>query len=91
MTRAPRIILAGMFAAAVAAVASLYVAPYPVADFTAVRDAWHGSDAWLLDRRGEPLSRVRLDYARRRGEWTPLNEVSSVFAATVLASEDKNF
>src|SRR5258706_727701 len=91
MTRAHKLILGGLFAAAVAAVTSLYVAPYPVADFAAVRDAWHGSDAWLLDRRGEPLSRVRLDYARRRGEWTPLNEVSSVFAATVLASEDRNF
>ncbi|MEO8442289.1 MAG: hypothetical protein ABI547_07365, partial [Betaproteobacteria bacterium] len=80
MIRAHKVILAGLFAATVAAVASLYVAPYPVTDFAAVRDAWRGSDAWLLDRRGELLPRIRLDYARRRGEWTPLNEVSSVFA-----------
>lgn len=91
MIRKYKMIFAAFFATAIAAAASLFVAPYPVADFASVRDAWHGSDGWLLDRRGEPLSRVRLDYARRRGEWTALGDVSSVFAATLLDSEDRNF
>ena len=43
--------------------------PYPVADFDAVRATWRASDAWLLDRNGEPLSRVRIDHERRRGDW----------------------
>ena len=30
---------------------------------------WRASDAWLLDRHGEPLSRVRIDRERRRGDW----------------------
>jgi len=47
---------------------SLAVAPFPVADFVTVRDSWRASDAWLLDRNGEPLSRVRIDRERRRGD-----------------------
>ena len=77
--------LAGAFAV------SLFVAPYPVADFDAVRGAWRASDAWLLDRNGEPLSRVRIDRERRRGEWLALSEVSPALVTAVLASEDKRF
>src|SRR5262245_8648057 len=46
------------FAAAFAA--SLFFAPYPVPAFDSVRGEWRSSDAWLLDRHGEPLSRVRI-------------------------------
>src|SRR5688572_19668586 len=70
---------------------SLMVAPYPVADFAAVRGAWRASDAWLLDRHGEPLSRLRIDRQRRRGEWVKAVEVSPALTAAVLASEDKRF
>ena len=45
----------------------------------------------ILDRNGEPLSHLRVDYARRRGEWAALPDVSNVFAATLLSSEDRNF
>ena len=82
---------AGLAAAAIALAASLFVAPYPVTDFVSEREAWRGSDAWLLDRNGEPLSHLRVDYARRRGEWAALPDVSNVFAATLLSSEDRNF
>ncbi|HVP71256.1 MAG TPA: hypothetical protein VMS45_08015, partial [Gemmatimonadaceae bacterium] len=47
--------------------ASLFVAPYPVASFGLVRAQWRAADAWLLDRGGERLSRVRMDFERRRG------------------------
>ena len=47
--------LAAMFAV------SLAFSPYEVVPFATVRADWRSSDAWLLDRQGEPLSRVRID------------------------------
>ena len=84
----------GLGAAAAFAVtlaASLFMAPYPVAGFDAVRDAWRASDAWLLDRNGEPLSRVRIDHERRRGGWLALPEISPALVEMALASEDRRF
>jgi penicillin-binding protein 1C len=83
--------LAACAAAAAAFAVSLAIAPYPVSDFASVRTAWRGSDAWLLDRAGEPLSRIRIDHDRRRGDWTALTEVSPALQALVLASEDRRF
>ena len=76
---------------AVALAASLFIPPYPVADFDHVKASWRASDAWLLDRSGEPLSRVRIDHQRRRGEWIEAHAVSPALVAMVLASEDKRF
>ncbi len=45
-------VLAGAF------LVTLHVAPYSVPDFESVRGDWRGSDAWLLDRNGETLSRT---------------------------------
>jgi penicillin-binding protein 1C len=73
--RGVKFALAGGLLAGAAGFAAFFIAPYPVADFVSVRDAWHTSDAWLLDRRGEPLSRVRIDRTRRRGDWVAVNEV----------------
>jgi penicillin-binding protein 1C len=78
-------------AGAAAFAVSLMIAPYPVTGFVAVRGAWRASDAWLLDRNGEPLSRVRVDRLRRRGDWVTADEVSPALTAAVLASEDKRF
>jgi penicillin-binding protein 1C len=78
-------------AAALAFAVSLFVAPYPAASFESVRSAWRASDAWLLDRNGEPLSRVRIDHKQRRGEWAAVGEISPALAAAVLASEDRRF
>src|SRR5712691_11003574 len=78
-------VLAGAFLIA------LQVAPYAVPDFESVRGDWRGSDAWLLDRNGETLSRVRVDHERRRGDWVAVNEVSPALTAAVLASEDRRF
>ena len=77
--------------ATIAIAASFFVAPYPVPEFDTVRGAWQASDAWLLDRHGEPLSRVRVDHARRRGDWVPVNEVSPALVSAVVASEDRRF
>ncbi len=78
-------------AVTLAFVVSLFFAPYPVPDFESVRGEWRASDAWLLDRRGEPLSRVRIDRERRRGDWIGAIEVSPALIAAVLASEDRRF
>ena len=75
--------LGAVCAAAVAFAVTLTIAPYPVADYAAVRAGWRASDAWLLDRHGEPLSRVRIDRQRRRGDWVTTAEVSlALLAAT---------
>lgn len=76
---------------AAALTVSLFIAPYPVEEFAAVRIAWRASDAWLLDRNGAPLSRVRIDHERRRGDWTQIADVSPPLAALVIESEDRRF
>jgi penicillin-binding protein 1C len=71
--------------------ASFFVAPYPVESFASVRSEWRAADAWLLDRNGERLSRVRIDHERRRGEWTALSDISPALVDAVIASEDHRF
>jgi penicillin-binding protein 1C len=56
-----------------------------------VRDGAGVSDVPLLDRHGAVLHEVRLDPARRRLRWTPLEAVSPALRAAVLASEDRRF
>ncbi|HEX2827961.1 MAG TPA: penicillin-binding protein 1C [Burkholderiales bacterium] len=77
--------------AAAAFAASFFIAPYPVPSFESVKGSWHSSDAWLLDRNGVPLSKVRIDHERRRGEWVAAGDVSPALKAMVLASEDRRF
>ena len=89
-----RILLAlagGTLVTAGALTLSMFIAPYPVVPLDSVRAAWRASDAWLLDRHGEPLSRVRVDHQRRRGDWITPAEVSPAFVAAVLAAEDRRF
>ncbi|MGH8675455.1 MAG: transglycosylase domain-containing protein, partial [Burkholderiales bacterium] len=71
--------------------ASLHIAPYEVASYASVRAEWRSSDAWLLDRHGEPLSRVRIDKTRRRGDWADLAHVSPALIEAMLAAEDRRF
>ena len=88
-----RAFLMGAAVATVAGTAalSLTVAPFDVPAFGLVKAGWSSSDAWLLDRQGEPLSRVRIEMVRRRGEWTALEDVSPALLAAVIASEDRRF
>jgi penicillin-binding protein 1C len=80
-----------LLAAAGAVLASLAVAPYDVPRFDDVRAAWRSSDAWLLDRHGVALSRVRLDLGSRRGDWVALEDASPALVEAVIASEDQRF
>jgi penicillin-binding protein 1C len=69
----------------------LLIAPFEVRTYGEVKSSWRSSDAWLLDRNGEPLSRVRVDQSGRRGDWVPLAEVSPALVEAVLAAEDRRF
>ncbi|HTN28538.1 MAG TPA: penicillin-binding protein 1C [Burkholderiales bacterium] len=77
--------------AAVAWLAALHIAPYEVVSYAAARAEWRSSDAWLLDRQGEALSRVRIDKSRRRGDWVELANVSPALVDAMLAAEDRRF
>jgi penicillin-binding protein 1C len=77
--------------AALAWMVPLQIAPYEVISYAAARAEWRSSDAWLLDRRGEPLSRVRIDKSRRRGDWIELGHVSPALIDAVLEAEDRRF
>src|SRR5262249_15894668 len=79
------------FAAMTLFAASFFIAPYPVESFANVRSEWRGADAWLLDRNGERLSRVRIDHERRGGDWAALADVSPALVDAVIASEDHRF
>ena len=59
--------------------------------FKQVRQEWRSSDAWLLDRNGRELQRVRLDNTVRRFAWTGVNEISPALKDALLASEDQRF
>jgi penicillin-binding protein 1C len=82
--------VAGVVAALVLAV-SLHIAPYPVESLDDVKAKWRSADAWLLDRHGAPLSKLRLDRARRRGDWAAMADLSPAFVEAVIESEDRRF
>ena len=56
-----------------------------------VRAAHRPSDAWLLDRDGEPLHRLRTDARVRRGPWVELADVSPALRTALVLSEDRRF
>lgn len=62
-----------------------------VPSFDEVRQDWRASDWILLDRRGEPLQRLRADMQAQRGDWVTLADVSPAFRQALIVSEDKRF
>jgi penicillin-binding protein 1C len=72
------------------AVASAAVAG-PRPSYEAVRAGFISSEAWLLDRRGEPLSSLRIDPKVRRLEWVRLDDLSPRLKEALIASEDRRF
>jgi penicillin-binding protein 1C len=59
--------------------------------FAEVRVARAASEAWLLDRGGQPLQEIRVDSHARRLAWVPLAEISPTLRAAVLRAEDRRF
>jgi penicillin-binding protein 1C len=84
LARSALSILAGF--APIAGAASL-----PPPTFADVRAAHVSSEALLLDRRGAPLSEVRVDSTVRQLEWVALSEVSPAMSEALIAGEDKRF
>ncbi|AJC20489.1 penicillin-binding protein 1C [Pandoraea pulmonicola] len=66
-------------------------AVHAVPSFDDVRQDWRASDWILLDRRGEPLQRLRADMQAQRGDWVTLADVSPAFRQALIVSEDKRF
>ena len=70
---------------------SLQATGAPLPDFGQVRSAWRSSDAWLIDRNGRAMQRLRVDMAARRFEWTGIDAVSPALVRPLLAAEDQRF
>lgn len=66
-------------------------APPRLPDYAQVRREWWPSEAWLYDRDGRLLDRIRVDYKARRLDWTQLGEISPTMRAAVIAGEDRRF
>ena len=65
--------------------------PAMLPSFDTVRAAHRSSDIAVLDRRGETLALVRVDFAERRGAWISLNSISPALQRAVQHSEDHRF
>ncbi len=84
---------AGLLIAAIAAGATLdaLTAPPALPGYAAVREGWQPSEAWLYDRHGALLDRIRVDYKARRLAWTPLDALSPAMRSAVVDAEDRRF
>ncbi|EJC65395.1 multifunctional transglycosylase/transpeptidase/penicillin binding protein [Alcaligenes faecalis subsp. faecalis NCIB 8687] len=56
-----------------------------------VRQSFRSSDVQVLDRQGQLIQRVRLDFHQRRGDWVALEQISPALQLAVLMSEDRRF
>jgi penicillin-binding protein 1C len=70
---------------------ALWTAPPAMPGYAATRADWRSSEAWLRDRDGRLLDMVRIDYALRRLDWTPLDRIAPALREAVIAGEDKRF
>lgn len=59
--------------------------------FDTVRDSWRSSEARLLDRYGQPLAEVRVDFDERRLDWVGARALSPPLVRALLVAEDKRF
>ncbi len=60
-------------------------------DFDTVRDNWRSSEARLLDRHGQPLAELRVDFEERRLDWVSARTLSPPLIRALLLAEDKRF
>jgi penicillin-binding protein 1C len=67
------------------------VSPSYVRSFTEIRDSYKKSEACLLDRHGEVIQELRVDFEGRRLEWTELKDISPALIKAVIQSEDRRF
>lgn len=62
-----------------------------VREFADVKARWKPSEAYLLDRHGELLDAVRVDFGVRRFEWVTLDAISPALIQAVVDGEDRRF
>ena len=71
--------------------ASAAAAAFDLPSYKQVRQEWRSSEAWLLDRHGRELQRLRQDDSARRYAWVSIDQVSPALKEALLASEDQRF
>ncbi|NUM59349.1 MAG: transglycosylase domain-containing protein, partial [Bdellovibrionaceae bacterium] len=59
--------------------------------FEDFKEQYQISEAQLLDRHGNRVDEVRLDFRERRLEWTKLDEIAPDLLKMLLYAEDRNF
>lgn len=69
----------------------LVPAAWALPSYQEVRSDFRPSETWLLSREGEPLQRLRTDATVRRGNWTPLTDISPALRMALVLSEDQRF
>jgi len=60
-------------------------------DIAGIQQQHPPSFAWILDRHGEVLQEVRVDFSTRQAAWVPLHAVAPAIKDAVIAHEDKRF
>lgn len=70
---------------------ALHQAALALPSFAEVRRDYRESEAWLLDRHGQPLQQLRIDHQVRRLPWVSLADISPIMVRALLLSEDKRF
>jgi penicillin-binding protein 1C len=65
--------------------------PTPFPGVAEVRSLWRPTNAYLLDRHGELIHELRVDFSVRRGNWTRLDAISPALIKAVLTAEDRRF
>lgn len=66
-------------------------APPAMPRFVKVKADWKPSEAWLYDRNGVLLDRIRVDYDARRLAWTSFEEAGAPLRQAIVAAEDHRF
>ena len=82
--------VSGILAGA-AIVLALLVQMHPLASYHDVKQNHRPSDAVLLDRNGEALHQLRVNFDVRQGQWISLEDVSPALLHALIVTEDKRF
>ncbi len=87
-----RIVLVSMvFLALVMGMAAELLLAGTAPSFAAVQQATRSSEAMLLDRNGQMLHVIRVDFQHRRLPWTGYDEIAPVFWQVLQVAEDRRF
>ena len=71
-------------------VADYLTLPPPIPSYRDVRAGWKSSEAWLYDRHGVLIDSSRVDFARRRLGWVPLDKVAETTRTTLVANTEND-